>query len=182
MRLVFTLLTVGLGLGAGYFGYFARGSYAAYSPAQLETLEQNFANMREMSEDQAFSRQLLRDERNRRLLFYGLGGAAVFAALGAYLSKPARESFGRMTKGEEARFSAAMGSPEVAIEGARNKAAQLLGVNVNAPREVIEAALAAQLASRDAARMEGLAPDLREVARRQRDDLVRARDTLLKST
>ncbi len=36
-------------------------------------------------------------------------------------------------------------------------------------------------ASRDATKMDGLAPDLREVARTQREELIRARDLLLRT-
>lgn len=180
MRALFVLLALGLGGAAGYYGWFARSSYSAYSAEQLDTLDSNFAQLGKGTDEQDFSRELLATERKRRMLFPALAGAAVLAAIGAYISRGARESFAP-TNAESARFAAAMGNPQVVMDGARHKAAALLGVTINAPREVIEAACAAQLASRDATKMDGLAPDLREVARTQREELIRARDLLLRT-
>jgi hypothetical protein len=72
-----------------------------------------------------------------------------------------------------------VGSPAVLREGARQKAASLLGVAPDAPPAVIDAALQAQLQQRDPARLTGLAQELQDQALRQREELVRARDLLL---
>jgi hypothetical protein len=99
--------------------------------------------------------------------------------ISAYFSRRAR--FVGASKSEEARFAATMGDPNVALEGARNKAAALLGVTLTAPAAVIEAALAAQLATRDPDRLAGIAPELKAMVLSQREALVKARDLLLKS-
>lgn len=182
MRPLLALLALALGGGAAYFGVLARSSYSAYSAAQLDLLEQNFTQLPTLTEEQQFSRGLLAAERQRRLLFPALGVAAVLAAMGAYVSRAARESFAPATNAEQARFAAAVGTPAVALDGARNKAAALLGVTVTAPPEVIEAALAAQLARRDPSKLDGMAEDLRKLAEDQRAELVRARDLLLRSS
>jgi hypothetical protein len=65
-------------------------------------------------------------------------------------------------------------------EDARKQAAALLGVAVNAPATVIEAALQAHLRERDVARMDGLAPDLQRMMLEQREALIRARDLLIR--
>jgi hypothetical protein len=109
------------------------------------------------------------------LLRVALALAAV-ALLGAFLVK---RDWLRRPRSDEARFLTAVGSPEVVLEGERQKAAKLLGVTVDAPPTVVEAALGAQLASRDPERMVGLAPDLRRLAVEQREALLRARDLLV---
>ena len=178
MKLLLVLVTIGLAGAAAYFGTLAKSSYSSYSTEQLQTLEKGMDQLAQPTEEQAYSRVLLEAEKQRRLLFPGLAIAAVLAAIGAYILKPARESFAP-SSAEEARFSASIGNPLLVLEGARNKAATLLGVTVHAPPAVIEAALAAQLQSRDPSKMDGLAPDLKAMALSQRDELIKARDLLM---
>ena len=144
------------------------------------TLEEGIKQLEHPSEDQLFSQDLLETEKRRRVVFPVLIVGAVLAAIGAYLSRAARESFAGTTTEESARFAASIGDPAIVLEGARNKAAALLGVQLNAPAAVIEAALAAQLASRDPNRLEGIAPDLKAMVLAQCDALIKARDLLLK--
>ena len=83
---------------------------------------------------------------------------------------------------EDSRLVAAVGDPAVLREGARQKAAALLGVAPDAPPAVIEAALQAQLQQRDPSLLVGLAPDLKQLVMEQREELTRARDLLLKKS
>jgi hypothetical protein len=128
------------------------------------------------AEEAQVSLSLLRDEQRRRMLLPVALALAAVALLGALL---VRRGWRRRPRGEDARFLRAVGSPEIVLEGERQKAAKLLGVTVDAPVNVVEAALGAQLASRDPERMVGLAPDLRRLALEQRDSLLRARDLLV---
>ena len=179
MRVVFILLALLLGAGAAWFGTKARGSYSSYSSEQLQVLEEGFTQLAHPTEDQQFSRELLETEKKRRIAFPLLIVGAVLAAIGAYVVRGVRESFGA-SPGEEARFAATMGDPAVVLEGARNKAAALLGVTVTAPPAVIEAALAAQLETRDPAKLMGIAPELKAMVLAQREVLIKARDLLLR--
>lgn len=65
------------------------------------------------------------------------------------------------------------------LEGERHRAARLLGVTLEAPPAVVDAALAAQPAARDLGRLDGLAPDLRRAVPDRRQALQRARDLLV---
>lgn len=174
VRALFILLTIGLGVAAGYYGTRARSSYSAYSGDQLQQLEAGINELARPTEQQLYSRELLETEKRRRMIFPGLIAGAVLAAMGAYLSRGVRQSFA-----EEARLTASLGNPALVLEGARNKAAALLGVALTAPPEVIEAALTAQLASRDPARLAGIAPDLQKLVLDQREALIKARDLLI---
>ena len=127
------------------------------------------------------SLQLLQEERRRRLYFtlaLGVAGAAAVASFfirGRSSPKPVL----RGSRDEDVRLLAAVGDPAILREGARQKAAALLGVSPDAPPAVIEAALQAQLQQRDPANMKGLTLDLQRLVQDQRDALVRARDLLL---
>ncbi len=180
MKAFFILLAVCLVGAAAWFATLAKSSYSSYSADQLVVLEQGISALKTPTEEQAYSGVLLEEEKRRRILFPLLAGAAVLAAVGAWVAR-GRERFLGASPEEEARFAASMGNPALVLEGARNKAAALLGVAVGAPPAVIEAALRAQLESRDPARMAGLAADLKALALEQREDLVKARDLLLKN-
>jgi hypothetical protein len=184
MRWLLIMLAVGAAGTAGYLGTVAKNSFSAYSRAQLDMLEHELTQQRpnpEQRESLASNQELLQEERRRRLFFYaslGVAGLATVAAFFVRGSSSATPSL-RGSRDEDSRLLAAMGDPAVLREGARQKAAALLGVSPEAPPTVIEAALQAQLQQRDPARMEGLAPDLKKLVLQQREELVRARDLLL---
>lgn len=197
MRWLLLMVALGAAGTAGYLGTAAKNSYSGYSREQLELLEnelsqelsaergaprstQGSAKRAERLEQLALNQQLLQQERQRRSAFSLACGVAAAAALAAFLvrggpSLPRR----RGSRGEDARLLATLGDPTVLREGARQKAAALLGVSPEAPPAVIEAALQAQLQQRDISRLEGLAPDLQKLALQQREELIRARDLLL---
>jgi hypothetical protein len=192
------MLAVGAAGTAGYLGTAAKNSFSDYSTEQLDLLQreldqelqQKHASPRstkasskqaEQKDQLDANQQLLQQERQRRLFFFialgvvGLSGVAAFFVRGGSSSRPSL----RGSSDEDARLVAAVGNPAALREGARQKAASLLGVAPNAPPAVVEAALQAQLQQRDPARMEGLAPDLQKLALQQREELIRARDLLL---
>jgi len=175
-------------------------SFSGYSAAQLETLERGYAKALQQHpvvplsppsrnaqrsldrgldsvEQAAISLSLLEDERRRRTLLGSAVAVAGLAALALLLLQLRRVR--RMDRAEAARLTAALGSPESLLAAERVRAAKLLGVAPDAPAEVVEEALAAQLAARDPARLVGLAPQLQRVAEEQRQALLRARDCLL---
>ncbi|ADO68368.1 hypothetical protein [Stigmatella aurantiaca] len=196
MRWLFLMLALGCGAAAGYLGLFEKSSFSGYSGAQLDLLEQALAG--ELTPAGPPSRkkppppseaqqqrvqdgqQRIQAERQRRRAFaLALGGMGLFTLAAIFVrAGPSRFRL-RAPAGEEARLLAAVGNPAVLQEGARQKAASLLGVAPDAPPAVIEAALQAQLQQRDPAKMTGLARELQEQALQQRADLVRARDLLL---
>ncbi len=189
-RLVFVALAVLAAGGAWWLRkQSVRSSFGGYSDAQLGTLEAGYrAAMHpppgpgtsalargEAALDAELSLALLETERHRRLALRGVALIAVLSIAGALL--PARRE-GRRARGEEGRLLKRMGDPAALLEGERHKAARLLGVALDAPPAVVDAALAAQLAARDLGRLDGLAPDLRRLVLDQREALQRARDLL----
>ncbi|MDC0712385.1 hypothetical protein POL68_28235 [Stigmatella sp. ncwal1] len=196
MRWLFLMLALGCGAAAGYLGLFEKNSFSGYSGEQLDMLEQELAEELAPAASPSRKRPLpLRDdahhrlqdaqqrlqaERQRRQFFaLALGGMGLFT-LAAFFARSGPSRFRpRASTAEEARLLAAVGNPAVLQEGARQKAASLLGVSPDAPPAVIEAALQAQLQQRDPSRMTGLAQALQDQALQQREDLVRARDLLL---
>lgn len=199
MRLPLIMVALGAAGTAGYLGTAAKNSYSGYSPEQLELLEnelsqelslergaprpaQSAAKRSERQEQLLLHQQLLQQERQRRSFFTLACGAAGAATLAAFLVRGGVSlSRRRGSHAEDARLLAAVGDPAVLHEGARQKAAALLGVSSEAPPAVIEAALQAQLQQRDLSRLEWLAPDLQKLVLQQREELVRARDLLLAS-
>jgi hypothetical protein len=198
MRWLLIMLTVGAAGTAAYFGAFEKNSFSGYSNEQLDMLEREIAVELEQErtspsrkprpsearpEQQAWvqdRQQLIQEERRRRLFFILSLGVAGLSAAGAFLVRggsPAPRL--RTSSEEESRLVAAVGDPSVLREGARQKAAALLGVAPDAPAAVIEAALQAQLQQRDPSKLEGLAPDLKQLVMTQREELTRARDLLL---
>jgi len=177
MRWLLIMLAVGAAGTAGYFGFFVKNSFTSYSNEQLDMLEREFAAERAWAGDR---QDLLAQERKRRLLFIASVGMTGLLILGAFLA-PGGSSTPRLRASgdEESRLVAAVGDPAVLREGARQKAASLLGVAPDAPPAVIEAALQAQLQQRDPAMLVGLAPDLKQLVLEQREELTRARDLLL---
>jgi len=190
-RLVFVALAVLAAGGAWWLRRQGTGSsFGAYTGAQLDTLEAGYrAAMHappapptstlvraDAALDAEISLGLLEAERHRRRALLGAISLALLAALGALLPRRGGSSAGRS---EERRLAQAMGDPAALLEGERHKAAKLLGVTVEAPPAVVDAALAAQLAARDLGRLDGLAPDLRDIVLEQRQALQRARDLLV---
>lgn len=198
MRWLLIMVAVVAAGTAGYFGVFVKNSFTSYSNEQLDLLEREIAVEREQklatasrkprpserhTEQQAFvedRQQRLLEERRRRLFFIVALGVFGVAVVGAFLVRggsPAPRL--RTSSDEESRLVAAVGDPAVLREGARQKAAALLGVAPEAPPAVIEAALQVQLQQRDPAMLTGLAPDLKQLVLEQREELTRARDLLL---
>ncbi len=198
MRWLLIMLAIGSAGSAGYFGFFVKNSFTSYSNEQLDMLERELAAEREQRrappsrkprgsdarpEQQAWAddrQDLLERERQRRLLFIASMGMTGLLILGAFLARGGSSTPRLRASGdEESRLVAAVGDPAVLREGARQKAASLLGVAPDAPPAVIEAALQAQLQQRDPAMLAGLAPDLKQLVMNQREELTRARDLLL---
>jgi hypothetical protein len=181
MRVLMFLVAI---LAAGYAGYLAtlgKTSYAVYSEAQLTQLEAEHQRLLSRSKGDAADEQLLslalvREERQRRLLLYGSAGASALAFVIALVLRSRSRSF---SADEDSRFRQSVGDPELSREGARYKAAELLGVRPDAPPAVIQAALQIQLAERDPADMTGLDPHLKQAALQRREALIRAGDLLL---
>ena len=194
MRRLFFVAVVLLSAGAG--GWLrhqgSASSFGPYTGAQLDTLEAGYrAAMpvpplpgvgpralaaREASIDAEVSLGLLEAERHRRKALLGVLAVAVLGTLGALIP---RRGGPAASGDEERRLARAMGSPTVLLEGERHRAAKLLGVALEAPPAVIDAALAAQLAAHDLGHVDGLAPDLRKMMLEQRESLRRARDLLV---
>lgn len=175
------LLLVGSGLAAWCLSL-GRTSFSRNSEAQLDTFEAEFARLDaggELDRTLAFTRGVLVKERRRRLLLPTGIAVATVALLGlvALVRRPPRR---RRVDEEDSRLLTALGDPALALEGAKNKAAALLGVTRDAPAAVIEAALEAQLRERDPARYEGLAPSLLHIVAGEREALQKARDLLLR--
>lgn len=192
-RLVFAALTVVAAGGAFWLRErSAASSFAAYTEAQLDTLEAGYravtrappaaaslAARRDASLGAELSLERLQTERHRRLALRGLAMVAILTAVGALLP---RRGGARRDRGEDARLKKAMGDPAVLLEGERNKAARLLGVTLEAPPAVVDAALAAQLAAHDLSRMDGIAPEVKRMLIDQRQALQRARDLLVRGS
>lgn len=182
MRVLMFLVAI---IAAGYAGYLAtigKTSYAVYSEAQLTQLEAEHQRLLSRSQagdaadEQLLSLALVREERQRRLLLYGSAGASALAFVIALVLRSRSRSF---SGDEEGRFRQSVGDPELSREGARHKAAELLGVRPDAPPAVIQAALQIQLAERDPADMAGHDPHLKQAALQRREALIRAGDLLL---
>jgi hypothetical protein len=197
MRWLLIMVAVGAAGTAGYLSTFSKNSFSGYSSEQLDLLERELgqelaqvsgptrpskksARQAERQEQLAVNQQLLQEERQRRFSFYLALGLAGVTAVGATLLRGGSSTPTLRGSGdEEARLLATIGDPAVLREGARQKAAALLGVSPEAPPAVIEAALQAQLQQRDITRLDGLAPDLQKLALQQREELIRARELLL---
>jgi len=189
-RVVFAALAVVAAGGAFYLREkSSASSFAPYSEAQLDTLEAGYravmrappaqgsvASRQDAALGAELSLERLQAERHRRLGLRSLTVVAILAAVGALLP---RRGGARRDRGEDARLRKAMGDPAVLLEGERHKAARLLGVSLEAPPAVIEAALAAQLAAHDIGRLGGVAPEVRRMLLDQRQALQRARDLLV---
>jgi hypothetical protein len=201
MRWLLIMLAVGAAGTAGYFGAFVKNSFSGYSNEQLDLLEREMAVELEQertgpsrkpkpsearAEQQLWvqdRQQLILEERRRRLFFILALGVAGVTGVGAFLVRGGSSTPRLGTSyDEDSRLVAAVGDPAVLREGARQKAAALLGVVPDAPPAVIEAALQAQLQQRDPSMLVGLAPDLKQLVMDQREELTRARDLLLKKS
>lgn len=182
MRKLLFLIALLAGGYAGYLGTIGKTSYALYSKTQLDMLEEEHSRLVRESQgdttEHAVSLQLIREERERPLRLYASAGAAALAFVIALLL-PRSSWRARGEDTEDSRFVQHVGDPVLTGQGARHKAAALLGVLPDAPPAVIEAALQAQLAARDPAQLDGVAPDLRHSVLEQREELLRAGNLLL---
>jgi hypothetical protein len=174
-RLAFAALAVVAAGGAFWLRErSSESSFAAYSDSQLATLAQAYrtvmrspppsgggvAPQQGAALDAEHSLARLDSERHRRLALRSLVAVAFILVAGALLPRSRRAARDR---GEEARLRKRFGDPGLLLEGQRREAARLLGVSTDAPREVIEAALAARLATH---------LDQRQALQRARDLLV----------
>ncbi|HLL53149.1 MAG TPA: hypothetical protein VK447_06380 [Myxococcaceae bacterium] len=188
MLRLFLLLLAGICAGAATYQAVNKNAvYAGQSGEHLELLAREYAAMNQgrdgVPSDAAVALSLVRDELRRRNLLLGflIGCGVLF--VGAWLARPADgddRSRAAPRGGEEERLAAAMGNPDAAMDGARRKAAALLGVSVRASPAEVEAALEKQLRARDPAKLVGLAEELQRAAKEQREALVKARDLLVK--
>jgi len=190
-RFVFAALAVVTAGGAFWLREkSSESSFSAYTEAQLDTLEAgyravtrappgqgNLASRRDAALDAELSLERLQTERHRRLALRGMVMVALLAVVGVVLP---RRGGARRDRGEDARLRKAMGDPAALLEGERHKAARLLGVTLEAPPPVVDAALAAQLAAHDPGRIDGIAPEVRRMLTDQRQALQRARDLLVR--
>jgi hypothetical protein len=183
MRKLLFLIALLAGGYAGYLGTLGKTSYALYSKTQLDMLEQEHSRLVRQSRgdttEHAVSLQLIREERERPMRLYASAGAAALAFVIALLLPRSSGRARGSDSGEDSRFVQHVGDPVLTGQGARHKAAALLGVLPDAPPAVIEAALQAQLAAREPSQMEGVAPDLRHAVLEQREELIRAGNLLL---
>lgn len=188
MRWLLLVLALGAAAAAGYLNTQGRNSYSGYSDAQLTELERELGQqMKKQGRvvDTLFTEQLLQEERERRgtaRFMVNVAGGLALATVGAFLLQGlgawrSRRAERREQARERQVVHKGFGNT---AEDARKQAAALLGVTVNAPASVIEAALEAQLRERDVARLDGLAPDLQRMMLEQREALIRARDLLVR--
>lgn len=188
MRLLLAVLSLA---ALGTWAYFLVGrvdSLATYDEPKLAALQQEADRVMASEQmgtsswlDADVARTLVARERmRRRVLWTGLPVASALAI--AALFAPKRAARPRRDLKEEARLSEFLGgqSGELAAE-ARKSAAELLGVTLNAPPEVVEAAFQAQMRQRDPSRYDGVAPDLAKIAESQRQQLIQARELLLRA-
>ena len=183
MRLLLVFLFL---VAAGWTAWVFTGmktSYAGLSEDQLTTLENDFSYVSHQKDHDAaqeaeISRSIIADERRRRSLELPSIGATAGVLVRAVLLSFVGGK--RKLTDEEQRFLATLGNPNE-LAAARHKAAAALGVTVDAPPQVIEAAFDAQLKLHDTGRMDGLSPQLREVAQRKIDELEQAKNLLLRS-
>jgi len=192
MRRIAFLLLAALAAGSAWWlkREGPKSSFGAYSETQLDTLEAAYRSVlqapvgpgpdldarREAALDARLSLEGLQHERFRRRAFLGAEAVAILAVLGALIPRRGRV---RGSRDEARRLADALGDPGALLEAERRKAATLLGVPIDARPEVVDAALAAKLADRDSAVLEGFDPGLRQVAREHRHALQRARDLLV---
>ena len=187
MRSLLGILSLAaLGVWA-FFLLFQVGSLSTYDEPKLAVLEEEADRVLASEElgtpawlDADVSRTIVAQERmRRRVLWSGLPVASALAI--AALFAPKRAARPRRDLQEEARLSEFLGgqSGEIAAD-ARKSAAELLGVALSAPPEVVEAAFQAQRRQRDPSRYDGVAPDLAKIAESQRQQLVKARELLLR--
>ncbi len=187
MRFVLGLLSLAaLGVWA-WFLLGRVGSVSTFDEAKLAVLQEEADRVLASEEmgtpawlDADASRALISQERmRRRVLWSGLPVASVLAI--AALFAPKLRVRPRRDRKEEARLSEFLGGQRAEIAAdARKSAAELLGITPNAPPELVEAAFQAQMRQRDPARYDGVAPDLVKIAESQRQQLVKARELLLR--
>lgn len=185
LRLLALILFLASAAAAAWVWKFERNSFSAFSNENLGVLSAAYLEQipreRAGGSEAEISLSLLEEERRRRALELPTGAAVVagFLLLAWALLRAGGRSHARTT-GEEVRLQNQLGTPAQLEMGARHKAAELLGCQVDAPPELVLAAYEAQLQLRDPSRMDGLAPDLRRLVMEQRQELERARDLLLR--
>lgn len=183
MRAFLVLASVAFSGGAVWFHFGARSSYSSYSQEQLAQLATELERVSKdgalNSVDAKVTQSFIDDERLRRPLAWGLTLIAVLCGVGAVRSPHSRSS---RHSTEDQRLLQAIGRPSSTPADSRRAAAELLGVSATAPREVIEAAFAAQLAARKPSLNTSLPPDLRRLVVGQCEELAKARKLLLSAS
>jgi hypothetical protein len=187
VRFLFGLLSLAA-LGVWAFFLLARvGSLSAFDEPTLAVLQEEADRLLASEKmgtpawlDADVTTTLISRERmRRRVLWAGLPVASAFAIAALFAPKLSRRP--RRDRKEEARLSEFLGGQqgELAAE-ARKSAAELLGIAPNALPEVVEAAFQAQMRQRDPSRYDGVKPDLVKIAESQRQQLLKARELLLR--
>lgn len=189
--LIFLLALISL-LLAGYHWKLAVSSYSSYSDEQLAKFEQELESLKAGEagatlEDKVVA-SLASSERSRRVRvrLFAVAGL-VLLALGIAVPNL---RFGRRATplpedpDEARRLRAFIGTLPQVPPGAqapldRYRAAELLGVRLDASPAVVEAAYAALLKERDPGRRDGLATDLQQLMEEQLRLLHQARDVML---
>lgn len=186
MRLVFFLLALAAAGYAGYLQFNTPSNYASYSEEKLVQLEAAYdqavlSTKGEAQDTTRVAQLMLQRELTRRLhVKLSLGAAGVCAALALALTLLG----GRRGSSDESSQAydpspSAREAPAGTAPMTREQAAALLGVQPNAPRAVVEAALHAQLAEREPSQLVGLDPTLKHNVLQQREELMQAGNILL---
>lgn len=184
MRFVFFLIALAAAVYAGYLHSNGASTYSSYSEQKLAQLEEAYdqavhSAQGEQKDAILASQLMVERERTRRLhVKLALGTMGVCAMLAFVLTLLQRRGDLSATSQAHALDSGARESPAGAAM-TREQAAALLGVQPNAPRAVIEAALQAQLAEREPSQLVGLDPTLKHNVLQQREELMQAGNVLL---
>lgn len=195
--LAFLLALISL-LLAGYHWKLAVSSYSSYSDEQLDLFERELATLKggeagATLEDKVVA-SLASSERirRRRVRLFAVAGLVLLAVGIAMPNIPLRRRRPALgdDAGEAQRLQKFVGPlPQVApgapgAPGApapldRYRAAEVLGVRLDASPAVVEAAYAALLKERDPGRRAGLSPELQKVMDEQLQLLHQAREVML---
>jgi hypothetical protein len=191
--LIFLLAVISL-LLAGYYWRLAVSSYSSYSEEQLQAFERELETLKTGEDgatlDDKVVASLARSERTRRVRVrvFAVAGLVLLAAgiaLPSFqLRRRRRAPEIPEDAGEAQRLRDFVGPLPRVQPGAqppldKYRAAEVLGVRLDASEAVVEAAYAALLKERDPRRRDGLAPDLQKHMDEQLRLLHQAREVML---